>query len=33
MRAEKQSMADELRTKVNAAGFVILADFKGLKIG
>lgn len=32
MRAEKKSMASEIRTKVEQAGFVILADHKGLNV-
>ncbi len=32
MRAEKQSMADEIRAKVKESGFVILADYKGLSV-
>lgn len=32
MRPEKQSMADEIRTKVKASGFVILADYRGLSV-
>lgn len=32
MRAEKKSMADELRTKVQASGFVIVADYQGLSV-
>jgi large subunit ribosomal protein L10 len=32
MRAEKESMAAEMRTKVKASGFVIVADYKGLSV-
>ena len=32
MRAEKKSMAEEIRTKVKASGFVILADYQGLNV-
>lgn len=32
MRAEKKSMAEEVRTKVSGAGFVILADYQGLNV-
>jgi ribosomal protein L10 len=32
MRAEKKSMADELRSKVKDSGFVIVADYQGLSV-
>jgi large subunit ribosomal protein L10 len=32
MRLEKKSMADEIRTKVKASGFIILADYTGLSV-
>ncbi len=32
MRAEKKSMADELRSKVSGSVFVILADYRGLGV-
>lgn len=32
MRAEKQSMAAEMRTKVKESGFVFLADYQGLSV-
>lgn len=33
MRPEKISIATELKTKVSGAGYVILADYKGMSVG
>ena len=32
MRPEKQSIAEELKTKISGSSFVILADYKGLNV-
>jgi large subunit ribosomal protein L10 len=32
MRLEKKSAADEIRSKVSGAGYIILADYKGLSV-